>query len=442
MAIDYDNRAVWFAVNGAWIDGNGSQSSAIVLSQIIAGDISSAAFKWGPGIGANIDDIVIYSRDRDCIAHTNFGQRAYTYTAPTGFKALCTTNLSAPTIGSGSTSVASKFFNTVLYTGDGSAGNAKSGLGFQPDFLWFKSRSAARSHALYNSVMTRTFGMASESSSGQYTSAAGRDLASFDSDGFTVGVPENFGSTNTNGDSIVAWAWRASNATAVTNTSGSITSTLSASPTSGFSIVTWTGTGTAATVGHGLGVAPSMIIFKARSITENWNSYHISLGASALIALNSSNASSATGDFSATSPTPSVFSIGTGSGNNQNGTTYLAYCFAAVEGYSTFGSYTGNGSSDGPFVHTGFRPAFILIKRTDTGSSDWQIIDTKRDTYNASGLLLQPNLTAAESDARPVLDILSNGFKHRNTYNVTNVSAATYIYMAFAETPFKYSLAR
>jgi hypothetical protein len=456
MAIDYDNRAVWFAVNGVWIDGNGSQSSAIVLSQIIAGDITSAAFKWGPGIGANIDDIVIYSRDRDCIAHTNFGQRAYTYTAPTGFKALCTTNLSAPTIGSGSTSVASKFFNTVLWTGDGAQTRSITGVGFQPDFTWMKIRAdTPQDHQLYDAVRGAGAGKnlstnttAIEGTVNGYTDSDYGYLSSFDSDGFSVNdgaVATTGGYVNYSARTYVAWNWKASNATAVTNTSGTITSSVRANLTSGFSVVRWTGSSSNNTVGHGLGVAPKFIITRSANEVQSWYCYHESLGRSAYIMLDNSNASAAYSNYwGSTAFTSSVFGVfaGGSGGNNRSGQTMISYCFAPIAGYSEMGSYIGNGSADGPVITTGFRPAFILIKRTDTGSSDWQIIDTKRDTYNSSGQLLQPNTTAAESDARPVLDILSNGFKHRNTYNVTNVSTATYIYMAFAETPFKYSLAR
>jgi hypothetical protein len=376
-------------------------------------------------------------------ASFNFGQRPFAYTAPSGFKALCTQNLPTPTIGATTATQAGKFFNIKLYTGNGSAGNAQSGLGFQPDFLWFKSRSAARSHGLFNAVMTRTFGLASESTTSEYTSIAGRDLASFDSDGFTVGVPENFNSTNASGDSIVAWAWKA-NGSGSSNTAGSITSTVSANTTSGFSVVTYVGVASSpVTIGHGLGVAPNFIIVKNRSTTSAWYCYHSSLGANARISLNLADAAfTSTGLWNGTAPSSTVFTTVADTTTNNTGSNHIAYCFAPIAGYSAFGSYTGNGSPDGPFVFTGFRPAFIMIKRTDTGASDWQIIDTTRDVTNVAGYLLQPNASNAESNATPVLDFLSNGFKNRNTYSVTNATAATYIYAAFATSPFKYSLAR
>ena len=373
-------------------------------------------------------------------ATLNFGQRAFAYTAPSGFKALCTQNLPTPTIGATSATTADKYFNIKLYTGNGSAGNAQSGLGFQPDFLWFKARSAVRSHALFNAVMTRTFGLASESTNAEYTSIAGRDLASFDSDGFTVGVPENFGSTNAGGDSIVAWAWKA-NGSGSTNTAGSITSTVSANTTSGFSVVTYTGTGANATVGHGLGVAPSMLIIKRRDSTSNWLVYQISLGNTKGLVLNATQAESTDSTYwNNTSPTSSVFSLGSGGAANASAGTMVAYCFAPVAGYSAFGSYTGNGSADGPFVFTGMRPAYVMIKRTDSTAS-WYVLDVARNTYNAANLNLYPNLSDSEATFS-ALDILSNGFKIRNSDVDFNASGGTYIYACFASNPFKYSLAR
>jgi hypothetical protein len=372
----------------------------------------------------------------------NFGQRAWAYTPPGGFKALNTQNLPTPTIGSSPTTLADKFFNILTYTGNGSAGNVKSGLGFQPDFLWFKSRSAGRSHALFNSVATRTYGLASEVTNAEYTSIAGRDLASFDSDGFTVGVPENFNSTNANGDSIVTWAWKGGG-TAVNNTTGSITSQVSASPASGFSIVTYTGTGANATVGHGLGVTPRMMIIKGRGNVDNWIVYHANISNPTTYALLLNNTIAADNDpnyFNSTAPTPAVFSVGTDASTNQSTIGFVAYCFAPIAGYSAFGGYVGNGSTDGTFVYTGFRPAFIIFKVSD-GTASWLIHDNKRNVNNVVDKKLFPNLSDAEATA-DVADFLSNGFKLRGTNTQFNGNGFNYIYMAFAESPFKYSLAR
>ena len=367
----------------------------------------------------------------------NFGQRPFAYTPPSGFRSLCTTNLPASTVLKGG-----EYMNAVLYTGNGSAGNAKTGLGFQPDFLWFKSRNQARSHALFDAVRTRTYGLASESTNGDYTSAAGRDLASFDSDGFTVGVPENFNSTNANGDTIVTWAWKA-NGAGVSNTAGSITSTVSANTTSGFSIVTYTGTGANATVGHGLGVAPHMIITKRRTtFTSGWGVWHTAIAGTEYLLLNSTAAkATATTAWNSTIPTSTVFSIGDASFSNGSVDGYVAYCFAPISGFSAFGSYTGNGSADGPFVYLGFRPRFIMIKDI-TAAYNWIMVDTARDTYNGVQYILIPNLSDAEYSGTIIIDILSNGFKYRFAGGSGNTSGDTLVYAAFAENPFKNALAR
>jgi len=287
---------------------------------------------------------------------------------------------------------------------------------------------------LFNAVMTRTFGLASESTTSEYTSIAGRDLASFDSDGFTVGVPENFGSTNTSGDSIVAWAWKA-NGSGSTNTAGSITSTVSANTTSGFSIVTYAST--TGTVGHGLGVVPSMIIMKGRNVTDQWAVYHISTGNTIAIPLNTTGSGDVNSAFwNNTTPTSTVFS----QGSWDSGYNKVAYCFAPIAGYSAFGIYTGNLSTNGPFVFTGFRPRFVMIKRT-SGLGNWQMYDTSANPYNVTGNYQTANLSNAE-EYYASIDILSNGFKLRNVDTGINGSADTYIYACFAENPFKTSLAR
>jgi len=264
-------------------------------------------------------------------------------------------------------------------------------------------------------------------------------LDSFDSNGVTVG---NDLWNGANGSTYVAWNWKA-NGSGSTNTAGSITSTVSANTTSGFSIVTYTGTGANATVGHGLGVAPSFIIVKRRDDGSSWNCYQISLGASQYIQMDSSGAAATnTGVWNNTAPTSSVFSIGTAfAGVNASGSTHVAYCFAPIAGYSSFGSWTGNGSSDGVFVYTGFRPAYVLIKGTNSNGYIWTVYDSKRNTYNVANLFLEPDASAAETTFT-TLDFLSNGFKIRSSDSAFNANGSTYIYAAFAESPFKYALAR
>jgi len=253
------------------------------------------------------------------------------------------------------------------------------------------------------------------------------------------GVVVSGGNYNNNTSTFVVWNWKA-NGAGSTNTNGSITSSVSANPTAGFSIVTYTGTGSNATVGHGLGVAPSMYIVKRRSNTGNWYVYHISIGNTNRLRLDETSVSTAeSAAWNNTSPTSTVFSIGTSVDVNASTNTYVAYCFAPIAGYSAFGSYTGNANADGPFVFTGFRPRFVMLKRTDS-TADWLIIDSARNTYNAAGTFLYPNLSNAE-DVTDRIDFVSNGFKLRTTAGPNN-SGSTWIYAAFAEAPFKYARSR
>ena len=372
----------------------------------------------------------------------NFGQRPFAYTAPSGFKALCTQNLPTPTIGATTATQAGKYFNPVLYTGNSST-NTITGVGFQPDWTWLKRRDNTYSHVLQNAVTGVTKYLSSNLTNAEDTYSL--YIQSWNSDGFTLGSGDN--ASNNSGSTYVAWNWKA-NGSGSTNTSGSITSTVSANTTSGFSVVTYTGTGANATVGHGLGVAPSMYIVKCRSNgTTNWPTYHKSITAANVLFLNVTDAQAAYSDvFNATNPTSSVFSIGTSNDTNGSGRTYVAYCFAPVAGYSAFGSYTGNGSAgDGPFVFTGMRPAFVMIRASST-TGDWLIWDNSRSPYNVEQARLKPNDSAAEvsGDGYDYIDALSNGFKLRGIAgsNGTNGSGNTYIYMALASNPFKYSLAR
>lgn len=376
----------------------------------------------------------------------NFGQQPFSYTPPTGFVALNTQNLPMPTISNGA-----NYMNASLWTGDASTPRAVvSNLAFSPDLVWTKDRSVGYQHSLQDTVRgtgasKKLYSSLTEAENGA-NSVYGH-INSFDANGFTVATGSSGAQhVNASGVTYVGWSWKAGG-TAVSNTSGSITSTVSAGATQGFSVVTWTGSGAAATVGHGLGVAPKMVIIKNRTTAASWPVYHASIGNTAAVFLNATNASTTSSTyFNNTSPTSSVFSVESATATNGSTNSMVAYCFAEVAGYSKFGSYTGNGSSaDGPFVFCGFRPRFIMIKRTDSAGNNWVILDTSRDTYNAAGLYLYPNLSAAEDDYRastgPV-DILSNGFKQRSTLTNVNASGGTYIFMAVAENPFKLSLAR
>jgi hypothetical protein len=322
----------------------------------------------------------------------------------------------------------------VLYTGNGST-QSITGVGFQPDLVVGKGRTYAGSGFVwYDSVRGATKWIGSYSTAAETTVTG---VTSFDADGFSVG---SSAVQNLNASPYVAWNWLASNTTA-SNTVGSITSTVSVNTTSGFSIVSYTGTGSAATVGHGLGVAPSMMIIKTRSAVNSWVVYHQSLGNTKAIYLNLTGAADTNASFwNNTSPTSSVLTVNTDTICNQNGTTYVGYCFAEVPGYSAFGSYTGNGSTDGTFVYTGFRPAWVMIKSSSSAGDSWFVLDSKRTTTNVMGDYFRAESTNAEATTT-ALDLLSNGFKLRTTSGAFN-DATTFIYMAFAENPFKNANAR
>jgi hypothetical protein len=267
------------------------------------------------------------------------------------------------------------YFNTVLYTGTG-ASNSVTGVGFQSDLLWFKNRSSALNHILFDSVrgIDKYFYVNLNEAEG--TSAT--ILTAVGSDGFTVGANNN---VNQSSNGIVAWNWLA-NGAGVSNTAGTISSTVSANTTSGFSIVSYTGTGANATVGHGLGVAPNVVIIKERTSAGEWVFGHSSLGFTKFIELNSAGASQTSSTrFNDTAPTSLLFSIGTAADVNTSTNAHIAYCFADVKGFSKFGSYTGNGSTDGTFVYTGFKPAFVIVKRSDAGGSKWQMLIIKEVTF-------------------------------------------------------------
>ena len=329
----------------------------------------------------------------------------------------------------------------MLYVGNASSSKSITGVGFQPDFVWIKDRGRVVNNILQDAV--RGVGKTLVSNSTQAEGGNSGDLiSSFNSDGFTVNLNYE-GATNntsTNGFSdYVAWNWKA-NGAGSSNTAGSITSTVSANTTSGFSIVTYTGTGSGtATIGHGLGVAPSMIIVKFRNTTSNWSIYHASLGNTKRLVFTTAAEETGSGYWNNTTPTSTVFTLGTDLNQSYD---FVAYCFAPVAGYSAFGSYTGNGSTDGPFVYCGFRPAWLLYKLSSASGENWWIVDAKRDTYNIVGNIISPSLSNGEFSNSSILDFTSNGFKIRTNSGTVNISGSTYIFAAFAEFPQKFSLAR
>ena len=358
------------------------------------------------------------------------------YAPPTGFLALCTANLPDVDV------IPSEHFNTVLYTGTGSS-NAISNLGLTPDFTWIKSRSNTEGHGLVDSVRGATKLLSSNTTDSEATSA--NYVASLDSDGFTVGTSTL---TNGNGYTYVAWNWKAGG-TAVSNTNGSITSSVSANPSAGFSIVSYTGvnnssygSGTTAVIGHGLSETPDLIIVKSRdNVNDNWVVHHKDSAINTTIFLDKTDAL-ATGRSEFTAVSSSTFSVLGPNFVNRLGENYISYCFHSVDGYSKVGSFVGNGNADGPFVHCGFKPAWVMIKRTDNVGS-WNILDSARDTFNSVEASLYADNTTVELD-EPTLgrDYLSNGFKLTGTYSGQNASGGTYIFLAFAESPFKHTNAR
>ena len=370
----------------------------------------------------------------DSTAAINFGQRPFTYTPPTGFVALNTYNLPTSTIVKGNT-----VMDATLYTGTGATQSITNAAAFKPDLVWIKNRSAADDNQLVDSVRGVTLRLISNGTNAESANAAG--LTAYNSNGFTIGSDANY---NRSGSSLVGWQWQAGQGTNTTNTNGTITSTVSVNASAGFSVVTYTGTGANATVGHGLGVAPSMVIVKKRAgaTTGDWAVWHTSLGTN-VIYLDLTNAAAADSSwFQGVVPTSSVFSVGTAAITNQNTSTFVAYCWTPIAGFSAFGSYTGNGSTDGPFVYTGFRPKWLTVKRTDTAGTNWLLQDSVRGPYNLTENTLYPNLSDAESTGAGYFDLLSNGFKLRTSGTGLNASGGTYIYMCFAENPLKNALAR
>jgi hypothetical protein len=320
------------------------------------------------------------------------------------------------------------YFNPKLYSGTGSSQNI-TGVGFQPDFTWIKSRSTTHEHKLIDVVRGVTKAVASDNTTQEFTDVQG--LTAFGSDGYTIGTDSYY---NTNGHNYASWNWKAGNSQGSSNTAGSInTAYTSVNTTAGFSISTYTGTGSTATVGHGLGVAPAMIIIKSTSFAEDWLVYHQSMGNTHAINLNLTNASSSSVNYwQNTTPSSSVFYIGANDKHNKSGATYVAYCFAEKKGYSKFGSYVGNGNANGAFVYTGFKPAFVMIKITNDTGENWQMYDNKRTGFNVDNNMLRANLNNAEQTDDDI-DLLSNGFKLRRSSGSFNSDGANYIYMAFGQ---------
>jgi len=413
VALDLDNGTLVFYKNGA------SQGTAY-------SSLPSGTYFFG---------LSGYHTSTQAVA--NFGQRAFAYTAPSGFKALCTQNLPAPLVTKSNT-----VFDVALWTGDGGSTKTITGLGFNPDFIWTKQRNQTYYHQIYDVVrglgVAKAIASNADTVEGYGDSAQYGYISSTTADGFIgtagTGTPLYVNQTST---TYVGWCWDAGTST-VSNTAGSITSQVRANATAGFSVVTATKTSGTHSVGHGLGVTPGLIIVKNRAATSDWIVAHSALNMSTqLVYLNKTDSVFTSTPLWGGAPTSSVFYV---AGTMLASNDFVAYCFAPVVGYSNGFSYTGNGSTDGVFVYLGMRPKLLLIKRTDT-TGNWYLWDTVRNTYNVVGEELYPNLSSAAATATD-LDILSNGFKMRSTAADFNASGGTYVGFAWAESPFNYSRAR
>lgn len=449
VAVDNDNGYLYFAKNNVWQNSTNPSTGTADANMdhvpdycypVFYNDNNSSVKDYRFNFGQDSTFSGLKTSGSSNASDAN-GYGDFYYAPPTNFLALCTANLPEPAISPAEGSSPQDYFNTVLYTGNGGT-NSVTGVGFQPDWVWLKGRSVAYSHGLYDVVRGATKKLSSDLTAAESTDVNG--LTAFGTDGFTLGSSTG---TNQSGATYVSWNWKA-NGSGVTNTAGSITSTVSVNSDAGFSIVSYTGTGTNSTVGHGLGVKPYFIVCKARSASGEsvrWPVYHEYMATSpesGRIFLNKTDAfATNTNMWNNTKPTSSVFSIGTESQTNTNAATYIAYCFAEVEGFSAFGTWRGNSSSDGPYIYTGFRPAFIIYKGVSTGSRSWIMLDNTRNTYNFVSTRLLAEATTAESSGTHLVDFCANGFKLRNANNQGNV-AEKYIYLAFAENPFKYANAR
>ena len=425
VAYDATTRKCWIAKNGTWQNSGDPAAGTGSVYTI-------------PTDGLHTNPYFSIATGTNGVVVANFGQLPFEYTPPTGFKSLCTTNITDPTISDPSTAM-----DAVTYTGNGSS-KTISGVGFSPDLIWTKCRNEARSNYLMDLVRGISKYLISEQTSAEGTNTTNRIL-SVTSDGWTLGTNNAF---NGNNDTYVAWAWDAGTST-VTNNDGSITSNVRANTSAGFSIVSWTAsTQATATVGHGLGKVPELIIAKTRDGTGNWYVFEPSLDTGGTISktlyLNSTSAkvtvSAIWGHYD--DLTSTTFGITDSAGSGTNDGEMIAYCFTSVEGFSAFGSYEGNGNSNGPFVYCGFRPRWVMYKNQDAVEG-WGITDTARSVDNPADEKLEPNTSSAEAIVTNRIDVVSNGFKIRaGSGQSPNENGNTYIYAAFAEHPFKTARAR
>ena len=402
VALDLDAGNLVFYKNGS---SQGTAATGLSGSYIFAIGFSDFSSGGDPG-------------------SVNFGQRPFAISSvPTGHKSLCTANLPDP---DSTIADSSDHFDTKLYTGNGST-QSISGYDFSPDLLWIKNRSYSSSHELYDTVRGATKRLTIYYGSEQTVSG----VTAFNSNGFSLGSDNG---ANRNSDSFVAWAW-GTGASTDSNTDGSITTNVRTNPSAGFSIINYQGNGTSgATIGHNLNSAPEWLMFKTTNAGYDWYVYHKAVSHTKFLTLNNNHVANTSNFLNNTAPTSSVITLGNVGDVNYNNTDLICYAWTSVAGYSSFGSYTGNGSADGPLVALSFRPAFLLLKRTNA-TGNWLIYDNRREGYNFDNDFLYANLTNVEGTT-DYLDLLSNGFKLRTTNSAVNGSSDTYIYAAFAEHSF------
>ena len=446
VAIDIDAGKFWLGINNTFVNNSGGSAGNPAagtneLETFTAGTQMYPSFLTNGGnLTVNFGGDSSFNANKTAQGNSDQnGHGDFFYTPPSGFLALCSANLPEPTISPLNGDQPEDNFNTVLWSGNGSTDHDISGVGFQPDWVWIKNRSSTSGwHAFHDAVRGAGATLFSNVTDTEY--AYSDYFGPFQTDGYRLSDVSVGHSWNTSSNAYVGWNWLGANGTA-SNSDGDLDSTVSANTTAGFSIVSYNSGSSASsnqTVGHGLGVVPKMIIAKNREASGAWSVYHADVGNDKRLRLDTTAAEATSAVWGDTTPTSSVFTQRITTTNDRD---IIAYCFAEVEGYSKFGSYTGNGNANGPFVYTGFRPAWVLTKRTDT-AKDWIILDNKRDVDNVAQARLFANLSDAESTTQSPMDILSNGFKLRISDANYNASGGTWIYMAFAEMPFKYANAR